>query len=326
MKKKFLLLLAVSSIVFAFKVASFYTKEKVKKLANETANRSCAWYYQYKVPRPVNLAELLYSNIHSNVDDSNQLAGQSTPQSYKNGWRLTMVNHPEYLHQGLLLYGKYFMSEYKTSIENHYKELLSTNASWRFPPPWTEDTTEDSVYVVIHIETTTSLGTNHIPRSMATEEEKQLSVRQKKERFQAHLVRWHEDSVRFAKELSTFSLANYWKEQKAIFSNYRVLVKKLLLLPSDTLNSYIKLAGDEFNYEGMMPLLKWLQKEKFIPIIPKSYSDDATWNTWHCWYFPDDLLLLTFRVNRDYPQWSPKKFLMEVDKISAEAENLIPTN
>ena len=100
-----------------------------------------------------------------------------------------------------------------------------------------------------------------------------LSIsKRRKEKFESHVVRWRKDSVEFAKKLTTFSMANYWKEQRVIFSKYRLLIKKMLLLNDKTLNAYIKSVSDPRETQNMKPLHTWLYKEKIISRIPISDS------------------------------------------------------
>lgn len=322
MKKLFSTLTIILALTCAFTTFNFYTKEKIKKHADEYANMACSYYHETDVPRTLNLADMLYGNIHVNAGT---LAGLSTPQSYKDGWRATIVNHPEYLHTAVTLYGKYFMDEYKSSITNYYKQLVSPDANWRVAPKFEKDTFPN---IIIEHENGIESGFTIIPKSKATDEEKELALKQEKNKFQINLNWWRKDSADFAKELKAFSITNYWKEQRIILSKYRSLIKKMLLLDDKTLNMYIKSAGDK-NPETVKPLHTWLYKQKIISMIPVLDSSgrqtEESYRTWYCWYYPCDLIFLTHRICRDYPrQWTARKFLVESDKIIAEIDPLLP--
>jgi predicted AlkP superfamily phosphohydrolase/phosphomutase len=112
---------------------------------------------------------------------------------------------------------------------------------------------------------------------------------------------------------------------------YQNLIDDLLKLDDSELNSLINsISKDpiafEYGTEGepieAKELKKWLVMNGYINSV------DQMNNTMMPYYsmFPTDVILLTRRISRFYPDWTNRKTLEEMKKFSVHVQNNLPVN
>jgi hypothetical protein len=130
-------------------------------------------------------------------------------------------------------------------------------------------------------------------------------------------------------EIRKFVMKDYWVKQRKVVENYDRAVQQMLALPDATLNKYLKMVGAEQGetYEPAAEVHQWAVKTKIVdPTLNESglvdYENYYYW--WNFYMRPVDLMLLTYRISSAYPQWTPRKFLLEVQKFSSEVKKVMP--
>lgn len=146
------------------------------------------------------------------------------------------------------------------------------------------------------------------------------------------LLEQYKDNKRVTDSLNEFSLEKYWDRQMMIFEKYEDLTNELLQLDNNILMTFINKVGKEqYPCCGKGPpateLHAWLLYKNLIGKIPYNlynYTDDPINNGgWYYEKYPVDLLLLTYRIHKDYPTWHPRTFLKEVQEFSGEVKKML---
>jgi hypothetical protein len=137
-----------------------------------------------------------------------------------------------------------------------------------------------------------------------------------------------------------FTTEKYWKQQKIIICKYESLVDSLLSLDDATLKGFLNSLGKEQDgftlaeesysgYDANPPankLKEWLHKKGLIGKIPENsqnYNNPFNDGGWYYEMYPVDLLLLTYRVGIDFPEWNNRRFLEETKKLITKIKELI---
>lgn len=325
-KNQLLLALAVGFFLSAFVSVYTYSEKQLKSVTSFLTQRVVDNDF-----KPLtSFGDLLYSHVHGIIDlDSSEenIAGYGTPLSYKNGIRSQIAKNPNLVHLTLSTFGpkaiKQFNAEImvkrKEALKNGYFDQLSSvkEMEERDPDWWKiqvslrygnwnvedDDPRKDSIYKY-------------------WEKEREL-----------YRLENRDDSIKWAKHLNSFTVANFWKEQKSIIAKYDLLINTLLNLPDSKLNTFITEIGwEQEHIEGGTDRLAsnthaWLLKNKLIKAMPTSnwdYNPDPEEQMWYLDQYPLDLLLFTYRIHKDYPTWTPRKILNEVKKFSTDFKALIP--
>jgi hypothetical protein len=139
------------------------------------------------------------------------------------------------------------------------------------------------------------------------------------------LIIKHKDSQAVRDSLNLFNIEDYWKRQIDIFEKYQELVEELLKLDNSLLLMFLERIGKE-QYpccgqgQPASEVHAWLFYKKLIGKMPFNYynyrDDPFTGGGWFYEKYPLDLLLLTYRVQKEYPQWHARRFLTEVQKFT----------
>ncbi len=300
MKKiiKLIAIIAVSISLIAATVGAYhlYTKTQVINMAHKVAD--VRW--NEGTPNPIHLGNLLYANIHTNIDKkpyfitkdrdtiwwglSKDYAGMYTPKTYKTGWRTALANNPNLAYTALKMYGKIVIKTIKHDIVKAHQKEISPDARWNV--------------------------CNIISPKSAIEE-------------------WRIDSAKTATKLANFSIDKYWENEKKIIDKYQLLIENLLKLSDPKLNEFINEIGGEQEYcdcnngRTAIKTQKWLLSKELIKKIHSSSYDIYGESPWYLMVYPVDLLLLTYRVSKDYSKWTPRTFLTEVLKFSKEIERFL---
>jgi len=121
----------------------------------------------------------------------------------------------------------------------------------------------------------------------------------------------------------SFTTQKFWISQTTLIRRYHKLIDKLLKLSDQDLNYYVTINGSS-NENSL--LQNWLEENNLV-VINQSYNKHP-YNEYANDYnsYPGDLLLLTKRIYEDYPEWTPRKFLIEAKKFSNEVLELIDKN
>jgi len=141
------------------------------------------------------------------------------------------------------------------------------------------------------------------------------------------IVNW-KDGAQRAPIMNQYSSRKYWADQRKMMDRYDKLINALLKLDDSKLNQFV---GDIENqlWAGSEPseLQNWLYSNQLVGALPQSYKwgEDPYMGGWSYSWYPVDLLFLTRRVSRDFPQWTPRKFLMEAKWFGDEARKTMPS-
>ncbi len=306
--KKFRLfaLVIIGTFFIASATIGIYTENQARKFGEETAKY--LWSRYSGEPQYVQLGDLLYSNVHTQIK-TGEKAGAQTPQSYKLGWRNVLAKNPTLGHVAVKEYSDEFIEAFNKRLLEGYNDMTSPNARWR-----------QRKAVSVGDEAWSSLEGGFV---IVNENNIQTFPDQNSVR---------KDSLELAEELENFSIEDYWQKEFILLQRYKILTQKLLTLPDATLNKYIKDVGmEQENYGGNENFIAteahlWLFKNDLIGAIPESEYDSgksADEGGWYLGHYPCDLLFLTYRVNRDLPEWTPRKFLTETNTLIAEIEKII---
>lgn len=132
MKKTMLILLTgISLFLLAATATQLYTDAKADRLATKMAKQS---YWLSENSRALNLGDLLYANLHTQIKDG-ESAGWQTPINYKNGWRKSLAGNPQLAYRAIDLFGQKIVNSFsealkKEAAEREDKEFSNT-VFWR---------------------------------------------------------------------------------------------------------------------------------------------------------------------------------------------------
>lgn len=111
---------------------------------------------------------------------------------------------------------------------------------------------------------------------------------------------------------NNFNTSKFWKIQKNHIRKYILLCDELLKLNDKKLNYFIK-NTDMYDNSLCFDFNVWLASKGIL----EEYSQDIyVPRSNNCYKFPGDLILLTKRINSDFPEWGVRKFLLECKKFS----------
>ena len=127
--------------------------------------------------------------------------------------------------------------------------------------------------------------------------------------------------------LNKFSSQRYWADQSRMIDQYTKLINELLKLSDSQLNRFIESTDSQlWGGSTATELQTWLYNKRLIGAMPQNYKwgQDRYMGGWSVSWYPLDLLFLTRRVSRDYPNWTPRRFLTEAKFFGAEAKKYMP--
>lgn len=256
----------------AILVVEFYTQKKINTLATITAQKAISgsgWYKKVdqmsSQPNNIYLGQLLYANIyaHNPEDGTWWMAGNSTSEVYKKGWRTMMATKPALGYAAVKQFGPSFFTAFEQSLMQTKNDIIT---KWK-------------------------------------------------------------DGAQRAPVLNKFSAQKYWADQGKIMDRYNKLIAELLKLNDTQLNGFI-VSMDNQLWAGKSPseLQTWLYNKQLIGAMPQNYKwgQDPYMGGWTPSWYPMDLLFLTRRVSRDFPAWTPRRFLTEAKFFGDEARNYLP--
>mgnify|MGYP001172883333 CR=1 FL=1 len=137
---------------------------------------------------------------------------------------------------------------------------------------------------------------------------------------------YKENSEEVPQLLQTYSVDFFWQREQYILSLYVKIIDKLLKLNDAELKRMLSILNSELiskrwedpkEFAEVLEssyLIKWLSNEELIPF---GYGDLSK--------YPLDILILTNRIYTEYPEWSPHKFLREVQLFSLEVLKILST-
>jgi hypothetical protein len=113
-----------------------------------------------------------------------------------------------------------------------------------------------------------------------------------------------------------FNRSEFWSAQKSLIRQYKLLISELLKLDDKKLNFYISSAkmNDE---SSSFDFNNWLKEKGLLPnniLFPYYFGPPRADN---CYLYPGDLLLLTNRIRQSSPEWTPRRFLTEANKLAS---------
>lgn len=113
-----------------------------------------------------------------------------------------------------------------------------------------------------------------------------------------------------------FNRSEFWSAQKSLIRQYKLLISELLKLDDKKLNFYIssaKMDDESSSYD----FNNWLKEKGLLPnniLFPYYFGPPRADN---CYLYPGDLLLLTNRIRQSSPEWTPRRFLTEANKLAS---------
>lgn len=298
----------------AWKKINLYTTNQTKALAQSTAERAYPWWGNGS-PNPIGLGEMLRRNLEVQMEiQEGAFPSDQTPQGYSSGWRKLAANNPFLLQQAISAYGPVFIKEYEHQLTAQHDSLKRQDSEWRtrgarltLNPAVIEQEYRSLRFM---LDSTWTLDSFKLHRIQQWQE-------------------WQRDSVEFEANLKAFSLKTYWQQQRTVINKYKRLFNELALLSDTELNRYIKAIGTEQTSHGTgvgaTEVHAWLLQKGFIQKMPQP-DKYGYWDreAWHFSKYPVDALFLTARITRDFPNWTPRNFIWEMQKAIRKIEAVIP--
>jgi hypothetical protein len=112
-----------------------------------------------------------------------------------------------------------------------------------------------------------------------------------------------------------FTTQAFWKAQKAHIQRYQNLINKLLLLDDKRLNFFIS-SAEMYEEAKCYDLNLWLKENNLLSYTNIQSPYLQTPGASNGYSYPGDLLLLSNRVKKVAPEWTPRRFLTEVNKFA----------
>lgn len=310
----FFFLATVFLLGSAFYVVNIYTSAKAKDLGGRTAKHQYTWWGDGN-PELLKLGDLLKVNIYTQLQTTGQQfpVGYSTPESYKNGWRLLAVNNPKTTLAAVGTYAPTFITAYEAGLKKENISLRAPDAEWKsFGKFYIGSLAPDSLKEDFRVLKFT------YPDAFTLDSFRMERVQKWAE--------WRRDSIAREENLRNFTTKKYWAEQKVLIEKYRRLISVMSALPDTTLNSYIAMIYAEqnsYNYdEPATEVHQFLVKKKIISQLPETSYQPGIW---HIGEYPLDFLFLTARIFHDYPQkWPPRRFLGYASSALQSVEKNVP--
>lgn len=127
--------------------------------------------------------------------------------------------------------------------------------------------------------------------------------------------------------LNQFSSQKYWIAQREVMDRYEGVIDDLLSLSDEKLNEFVASIAEQL-YRGQetSALQAWFVDNGHLTRTPQEYSwgDEPHTGAWNYGTYPVDLLFLTHRVTRDYPDWTARAFLKEAKDFAYTVKTKLP--
>ena len=292
--------------------ADLYTKKQIDQFSERLISRQYAEFEskyrkeKWKGEHVIYLADLLYSNIH--VHKPSHLTSRYMPtpnckkcnklKKIKGTYQVVAVPC-----RGHLVYGA--GNNTPDSYQNGFRKILANNPDFAFKA--------FEIY-----------GENLI-RALKADVR---MVHNRKKQLPKHSncnECWKKKQVTCDKNrpyMPNFSSDKFWEQEKELFNKYQSLISYLLTLDDKSLNYFIASIGEKWwstpEEQGAYEL-----KELLIEKGLYKWKGDPRPGLHNYASYPGDLLTLTYRVNLNYPEWTPRKFLQQALKFSNEVEKVL---
>lgn len=122
-----------------------------------------------------------------------------------------------------------------------------------------------------------------------------------------------------------FNRSDFWAAQKTLIRQYQLLIAELLKLDDKKLNFYIS-STKMYDGASSFDFNNWLKEKGLLPssiLFPYYYGPPSANN---CYMYPGDLLLLANRIKQSSPEWTPRRFLTEANKLASLILSSISNN
>lgn len=312
--------------------SELYTESKSKDLAHRIVNGTTySWgtfNHPNSNPNAVSLGSVLYDNIYvQNPGEKMGIAGDYTPESYKNGFRKTLAKNPQLAYTAWDTYGKQLIKNINDELKVLKNKKLEEMKAFKYGTD------------------TSSRLTNYVYREDENGKIKRFKLDEKVRVYTYKVYTKGPVEKTYEKKgndayyyyplgqvrdsLKKFDADLFWKKEKALMKHYDVLIDNLVKLDDKTLNAYMYEIRARFNFnqsrmdqEKTNEFRDWLIEKKLLAPLPegKEYypwgGDAIKDGAWNFYEYPCDLLFLAVRVKDDYPEWDYKKFFKEVKKFS----------
>jgi len=294
--------------------ADLYTKKQIDQFSERLISRQYAEFEskyrkeKWKGEHVIYLADLLYSNIH--VHKPSHLTSRYMPtpnckkcnklKKIKGAYQVVAVPC-----RGHLVYGA--GNNTPDSYQNGFRKILANNPDFAFK--------------AFEIYGESLIRALKADVRMVHNRKKQLPKHSNCNEC------WRKKQVTCDKNrpyMPNFSSDKFWEQEKELFNKYQSLISYLLTLDDKSLNYFIADIGagsDKHKHaeeQGAYEL-----KELLIAKGLYKWKNDPNPSLYDYRSYPGDLLTLTYRVNLNYPEWTPRKFLQQALRFSNEVEEVL---
>lgn len=121
------------------------------------------------------------------------------------------------------------------------------------------------------------------------------------------------DSEKF--HVQTFKTSEFWQAQKNLIRKYQKLISELLKLDDKRLNFFIS-STIMYDDAKCFDFNQWLKERDLLTCSSVQTANAQNASVNNCYVYPGDLILLTNRVKQASKDWTPRKFLTEVNKFA----------
>lgn len=146
------------------------------------------------------------------------------------------------------------------------------------------------------------------------------------ERREEIITNWKDGAERAA-VLNQFDAQKYWQDQREVMERYDGLIDGLLALSDQKLNEFVaEIPNQLWKGQETSELQMWFVDNGYLTKTPQEFKrgDPAHTGAWNYGTYPVDLLFLTHRVSRDFPDWTAREFLKEAKKFGYSVKSKLP--
>lgn len=327
-KNLFIIALAGTCLAMGFtaSIQLFFTKERSDKFTEIISERTVnASWTEYNlnikpIPRPLHLGELLLVNIYSGEDDGEGWIGGGwyTPKAHGK-WKKLLADNPKLAHQAIDLFGRQII----VKINENHNEARKKVIAELTPHIGTEKSSSYRVYYLDIIKEDGTIEKEYFPSGIQILETTYYTAKgQTRIEREGTNINKYINLQHKIDSLSAFAPKQFWSQQLQLFNKYENLIDVLLALDDASLDKYLITAAMENSYRGMQAfeLHEFLISKKFITNYPHLMDD---YSQYYLDVFPLDLILLTYRASREFPQWNARRFLTEAKAIAKKVKPLL---
>lgn len=319
----------------------FYNAQRSARLAQQIdytllyGRARAAWVHEEleatKVPKPIHLGQILIANIYSGGREYQEdpeseynyiSAGEYAPDAHKKVWRGMLAKNPQLAYSAIDLFAGSVIESLNRKMLHSRDSILDAYKDLTYK---TEQKTRTTSYVPVdrgngdidYIYSNTSVTLNEYMHY--TEEGVNRVV------IDGYNVHTYYNLKAFRDSLAQFKPALFWKRQLQLLNRYQQLTDKLLALDDLTLERLIYTTGKEQTdgFFAASDMHEFMVKNGFLSSFPSELYKNDDYTSYYKEHFPLDLILLTYRSNIDFPEWTYRRFLTEARKVAFKLKPIL---